>query len=283
MDNRTTHLKRLVNIRHLVLDMDGTIYNGSQLFNFTTDFFKKLDRLGIRYTYLTNNSSRNVSQYLEKIRSMNLKGTKENIYTSSLATIDYLQSRRPELQKLYILGTEGLKKEFREYGFTVVETDGDVEPDGVVVGFDTSLDFKHLCKAGYWIKSGKPFIATHPDRTCPTDQPTLLIDCGAICTALSSATDRAPDVVLGKPDPSMIWGIMKRNKLHKDEVAMVGDRLYTDIEMARRAGVMGILVLSGEATAEDVNNATHQPDLIVENIRELGELLEQSHLGNNRG
>lgn len=282
MDKKITDFKRLSQIHHVVLDMDGTIYNGSKLFNFTSDFFKKLDNLSIRYTYLTNNSSRNVSQYLEKIHSMNLKGTKENIYTSSLATIDYLQSRRPELQKLYILGTKGLKKEFQEYGFTVVETDGDVEPDGVVVGFDTSLDFKRLCKAGYWIKSGKPFIATHPDRICPTDQPTLLIDCGAICAALSSATGRAPDVVLGKPDPSMIWGTMKRNKLHKEEVAMVGDRLYTDIEMARRAGVMGILVLSGEATAEDVNNAVHQPDLIVENIRELGELLEQSHQEDNQ-
>lgn len=277
MDKKTIDFKRLSKICHVVLDMDGTIYNGSQVFNFTSDFFKKLDRLKIRYTYLTNNSSRNVSQYLEKIRSMGLQGTKENIYTSSLATIDYLQSRRPELQKLFILGTEGLKEEFREYGFTVVETDSAIEPDAVVVGFDTLLDFKRLCKAGYWIKGGKPFIATHPDRTCPTDQPTLLLDCGAICEALSSATDRTPDVVLGKPDPSMIWGIMERNNLNKGEIAMVGDRLYTDIEMAHRAEIMGILVLSGEATATDVKNAVHQPDLIVENIQELGELLEQSH------
>lgn len=277
MDIKRIDFKRLSKIRHVVLDMDGTIYNGSTLFNFTSEFFKKLGQLGIQYTYLTNNSSRNVSQYLEKIRSMGLHGTKENIYTSSLATIDYLQSRRPELQKLFILGTEGLREEFREYGFTVVETDSAIEPDAVVVGFDTSLDFKRLCKAGYWIKSGIPFIATHPDRTCPTDQPTLMIDCGAICAALSSATDRTPDVVLGKPDPSMIWGIMERNQLQKEAVAMVGDRLYTDIEMAHRAGVMGILVLSGEATAADVKSAAQQPDLIVENIQELGELLEQSH------
>lgn len=269
-------LDRLSNIRHIILDMDGTIYNGSKLFYFTSDFFKTLKELDIHYTYLTNNSSRNVTQYLDKLHGMGLEGTKENIYTSSLATIDYLVSQRKDITKLYVLGTEGLRSEFRESGFLVVGEEDGKEPDAVIVGFDTSLVYKHLCKAGYWIKLGKPFIATHPDRICPTDEPTLLVDCGAICASLESATGRAPDVVLGKPDPGMIWGILERNHLGKDEVAMVGDRLYTDIEMAHRAGVMGVLVLSGEATKDDVIGSSSQPDLVVENIRELGDLLVES-------
>jgi len=267
---------RLSNIHHVVLDMDGTIYNGSNLFHFTHDFINTLKELGIHYTYLTNNSSRSVAQYLEKLRGMGLDGTSENIFTSSLATIDYLASQRKDISKLYVLGTESLKSEFRESGFRVVDETDDSEPDAVIVGFDTSLVFEHLCKAGYWIKLGKPFIATHPDRICPTDQPTLLVDCGAICASLESATGRAPDVVLGKPDPGMIWGILDRNHVKKDEVAMVGDRLYTDIEMAHRAGVMGVLVLSGEATRDDVENSSSIPDLIVENIEKLGELLIES-------
>ena len=269
-------LDRLSNIRHIILDMDGTIYNGSKLFYFTSDFFKTLKELDIHYTYLTNNSSRNVTQYLDKLHGMGLEGTKENIYTSSLATIDYLVSQRKDITKLYVLGTEGLRSEFRESGFLVVGEEDGKEPDAVIVGFDTSLVYEHLCKAGYWIKLGKPFIATHPDRICPTDEPTLLVDCGAICASLESATGRAPDVVLGKPDPGMIWGILERNHLGKDEVAIVGDRLYTDIEMAHRAGVMGVLVLSGEATKDDVIGSSSQPDLVVENIRELGDLLVES-------
>lgn len=269
-------LDRLSNIRHIVLDMDGTIYNGSKLFCFTMDFFKTLKELDIHYTYLTNNSSRNVTQYLDKLHGMGLEGTKENIYTSSLATIDFLVSKRKDIIKLYVLGTDGLRSEFRESGFLIVGEEDNKEPDAVIVGFDTSLVYERLCKAGYWIKLGKPFIATHPDRICPTDQPTLLVDCGAICASLESATGRAPDVVFGKPDPGMIWGILERNHLGKDKVAMVGDRLYTDIEMAHRAGVMGVLVLSGEATKDDVVGSSSQPDLVVENIRELGYLLVES-------
>jgi len=269
-------LEQLSKICHIVLDMDGTIYNGNKLFDFTPKFFNTLKELNIHYTYLTNNSSRNVTQYLEKLQGMGLKGTKDNIYTSSLSTIDYLVSERKEIRKLYVLGTEGLKSEFRESGFQVINDENEEDPDAVIVGFDTSLDFEHLCKAGYWIKLGKPFIATHPDRICPTDQPTLLVDCGAICASLESATGRAPDKVLGKPDPGMIWGIMDRNGLKKEEVAMVGDRLYTDIEMAHRAGVMGILVLSGEATRDDAKTSTTRPDLIVKNIEILGELLIES-------
>jgi len=271
-------LNQLSKIRHIVLDMDGTIYSGSNIFHFTHGFFNTLNELGIEYTYLTNNSSRSVMQYLDKLHKMGLTGSKENIYTSSLLTIDYLSSQRKDIKKLFILGTQGLKTEFRDAGYQIMDLNSVEEPDAVIIGFDTSLVYENLCKAGYWIKLGKPFIATHPDRICPTDQRTLLVDCGALCACLESATGRGPDIVLGKPDPKMIWGILERNNLKKSEVAMVGDRLYTDIEMAHQAGVMGILVLSGEATKDDLNGQAEQPDLVLENIMELGKLLEKSRI-----
>jgi len=268
--------RQLRALRHIILDMDGTIYKGSHLFDFTAPFLALLTELGIGYTYLTNNSSHSVADYVRKLQQLGLPDQAAQIYTSGLATIDYLKDKCPELKTLFIVGTEALKQEFRAAGFTVPGDGLSTEPDAVIVGFDTSLTFDRLAKAGYWLQAGKPFIATHPDRICVTDQPTLLVDCGSICAALKTATGRAPDVVLGKPDPAMVWGIIKRHQLTKSEVAVVGDRLYTDMAMARQAGVMGILVLSGEAKQADLRNPADRPDLVIENIRQLGQLLKRS-------
>jgi NagD protein len=138
----------------------------------------------------------------------------------------------------------------------------------VLVGFDTDLNYTRLCRAAYWINRGKPFLASHPDRVCPTDEPTVLVDCGAVCAALSEATGRSPDAVLGKPDPRMLLGLLHRHGLEPASMAMVGDRLYTDIEMARRTGVFGVLVLSGEATMDDIATQPSLPDLVVSSIED---------------
>jgi ribonucleotide monophosphatase NagD (HAD superfamily) len=143
-----------------------------------------------------------------------------------------------------------------------------------VVGFDTELVYARLCRTAYWISQGKPFIATHPDRICPTDQPTVLVDCGAVCAALEKAAGRAPDVVLGKPDPCMLRGILHRHALKAEELAMVGDRLYTDMAMARKAGALGVLVLTGETTRAAAERHAPPPDLILSGLAELGERLQ---------
>jgi hypothetical protein len=126
-------------------------------------------------------------------------------------------------------------------------------PQAVVVGFDMTLSYDRLCKAAYWISTGLPFIATHPDMVCPTDQSTVLVDCGAICACLTAATGRWP-VVLGKPDPAILLNLCVRHAVAPEEMAMVGDRIYTDIVMAQKAGAVAVLVLSGEAI--------HQPTLL---------------------
>ncbi|HOW69155.1 MAG TPA: HAD-IIA family hydrolase [Phycisphaerae bacterium] len=265
---------KLTSVRHLALDMDGTIYKGGTVFEFTLPFLERMSKLGIGYTFLTNNSSKSVVDYLQSLGCMGIAADREQVFTSTWCAVYYLRQALPAVKRLYVLGTPSLQSELVMAGFTVV---GDEEePEAVVVGFDTGLVYPRLCKAAWWIKRGKPFIATHPDRICPTDRPTVLVDCGAVCACLESATGQSPQAVLGKPDPWMLRGILDRHRLQAPELAMVGDRLYTDMVMARRAGCVGVLVLTGEATVDDTLHLHEPPDVIVPSLKELGEMLAQA-------
>lgn len=268
--------ERLRSLRHVALDMDGTIYNGGTLFVFTIPFLKLLKDLGIGYTFLTNNSSKSTRDYLARLQHIGIHATADELYTSSQATLEYLREKLPSARRLFLLGTPSLAAEVAAAGFTLTADDPADEPDAVVVGFDTTLVYARLCRAAYWIKQGKPFIATHPDRICPTDQPTVLVDCGAICAALEQAAGRAPDRVLGKPDPCMLRGLLHRHALAPDQLALAGDRLYTDMAMARRVGALGVLVLTGETTAAAAAQANPPPDLIVSSLEEFGSRLRQA-------
>ena len=268
--------ERLGRIRHVALDMDGTIYMGMTLFDYTRPFLQRLRELGITYSFLTNNPSTSIADYLHKLEGMGIEATEEEMYTTALATIDYIRTHYPEARRLYLLGTPSMIGEFERAGFEATTDSADDCPDVVVVAFDKTLEYSRLCRAAWWVQQGLPYIATNPDRVCPTDQPTVLVDCGSICKCIEHATDRRPDIVLGKPDPNMLTGVQSRYGVRPDEVAMVGDRIYTDIEMAHNAGAFGVLVLSGETTLEIADEAPRQPDLIADSIEVLGELLVQS-------
>jgi NagD protein len=265
--------KRLRDIRHVALDMDGTIYSGGTLFESTLPFLALMGELGIGHTFLTNNSSKSAKDYLARLRQIGIAAAPDQLYTSIQATIEHLREKMPAVRRLFVLGTASMSRELEGADFVVTADSASDEPDAVVVGFDTELTYPRLCRAAYWISQGKPFIATHPDRVCPTDQPTVLVDCGAICAALEQAAGRGPDVVLGKPDPCMLRGILSRHALASKQLAMVGDRLYTDMAMAHRAGALGVLVLTGEATAAQAADHLPAPDLVVSGLAELGERL----------
>ena len=269
---------RLRGIRHVALDMDGTIYMGMSLFDFTKPFLSRLKQMGITYSFLTNNPSTSIADYLKKLAGMGIEATADEMYTTALATIDYLKTHLPAAKRLFILGTPSMTSEFVKAGFEVAEDSADDRPDAVVVAFDKTLTYDRLCRAAWWIQQGLPYVATNPDRVCPTDQPTVLVDCGSICKCLEHATSRKPDITLGKPDPNMLSGIMQRYGLRADEIAMVGDRIYTDVQMAFNAGAFGVLVLSGETTLDIVAEAPRKPDLTADSIAVLGDLLEKSKL-----
>ncbi|MBP9901605.1 MAG: HAD-IIA family hydrolase [Verrucomicrobiota bacterium] len=271
--------RRLRQIRHVALDMDGTIYSGGTLFDCTRSFLAQLTGLGIGYTFLTNNSSKSVQDYVTHLQAMGITTTAGQIYTSTNATIAFLQEAMPAIRRLFVLGTTSMRTEISAAGFSLTADSSADEPDAVVVGFDTDLNFSRLCRAAYWIKQGKPFIASHPDRICPTDVPTVWVDCGAICAALQAATGRGPDAVLGKPAPRMLYGLLQKLELRPEHLMMVGDRLYTDILMARQAGILGVLVLTGEATADAAARHSPPPDLVLPDIAALGDKLKAAHNG----
>ena len=278
---------KLAKIKHLALDMDGTIYLGSTLFPFTTKFLSDMKEAGISYSFLTNNPSRSVADYLKKLEGLGIEADEENMYTTSLAAIDYIKAHYPQARRLFLLGTPSMISQFEKAGFESCTDSPDDVPDVLVVAFDMTLEYSRLCRAAWWASQGVPYIATNPDRVCPTDQKVVLVDCGSMCKCIEHATGRQPDITLGKPDPNMLYGIMERIDLKPEEVAMVGDRIYTDTATAHNAGAFGVLVLSGETTLEVVDKVAEDarnnpapeffpPDLVCRDVKELGELLIES-------
>ena len=253
--------------------MDGTIYLGGTLFDFTVPFLSKLKALGLEFSFVTNNNARSASQYVKHLAQMGIDADLENLYTSAHATIEYLRKNLPAVRRLLVVGTDGLCDDLQLGGFEVV-TD---HPDAVIVGYDTTLNYEKLSRAAYWISRNTPYIATHPDKVCPTDKPTILPDCGAICALLETATGSAPDAVPGKPSSIMLQGLMQKHGVRVEQLAMVGDRLYTDMQMALTTGAMAILTLSGETSAAMAARASLQPDVIIEDLGELSRMLQVAH------
>jgi NagD protein len=255
--------------------MDGTIYLGSTLFPFTPAFLELLRSRGIGYSFLTNNPTRSRKDYVEKLRGMGIQVSEDQVLTSSQATIGYLRATLPEVRRLFLLGTPSMQREFEEAGFELTRDDPADRPDALVVAFDPTLTYDRFCRAAWWASKREiPYIATNPDWVCPTDRETVLIDCGSLCKALEGAVGRKPDTVIGKPSPLMLNGLCASLGLRPDEVAVCGDRLYTDVASARNAGCFGVLVLSGETTLETALAADPAPDLIAASVAEFGQLLE---------
>lgn len=268
--------KILSGLKHIALDMDGTIYMGSTLFPYTVPFLEKLDRLGITYSFLTNNPSSSIEDYIAKLRRMGVPCTQDQMYSTATATIDYVKSHFPEVKRIFLLGTPSMIEQFEAAGFVSCADSEKDTPDMVIAAFDKTLTYSRLCRFAWWVSKGIPYLATNPDWVCPTDQPTILVDCGSLCACIEGATGRKPDLVIGKPNPDILLGVAGRMGLKPEEIAMVGDRLYTDVQTALNAGACGVLVLSGESTMETVRAAKEAPTLVCRDIEELGCLLEEA-------
>lgn len=259
--------QKLDQIRLFVLDMDGTFYLGSRILDGALDFTEWAGRTGKEFVFFTNNSSKAPDDYQRKLAGMGLLIEREKIMTSGDVTISYLKRNYPGKQ-VYLAGTPELEKSFTQEGILLTEE----MPDFVVVGFDTTLTYEKLERICTYIRKGAVFIATHPDINCPTEDG-FIPDCGAFCAAITLSTGVEP-VYMGKPCAATIEMLIERSGYQKDQIAFVGDRLYTDVAAGVNNGATGILVLTGETKLADVKGSPVQPDGIYESLGALGESLQ---------
>ncbi len=256
---------RLAQCRAFLLDMDGTLYLDERLLPGARELIALLDQRRLPYLFVTNNSSKRAEDYRQRLARLGIEVSREHILTSGDATIDHLQ-RHTRHRSAYVVGTAGLEADFRDAGFTLDPLD----PDCVVVGYDTTVTYEKLEIACRLLFAGKPYFATHPDRTCIT-QRGLIPDIAAIIAACEAVTGRAPDRILGKPHPEMVEVALRRLGSTAETTAIVGDQLDTDMTMAERSGLVPVLVMSGETTPAKLHQwpAGRRPALIASHIGEV--------------
>lgn len=256
-------MKALSSIKLFVLDMDGTFYLGDNIIDGALDFLKQVKHTHREFLFFTNNSSKTDEDYIHKLAKMDCIIDHQQIMTSGDVTISYLKSHHPN-QSVYVMGTPALVADFEKQGIQLVENE---QPDVVVVSFDTTLTYEKLEKACTFIRNGATFLATHLDINCPTEDG-FIPDCGAMCQTISLSVGKEPKY-LGKPFFETMEAILKRTKVQKEEIAFVGDRLYTDVATGVNNGSHGILVLSGETKQSDVTQASIQPTLVYASLKDM--------------
>ena len=253
-------------VEAIFLDLDGTIYLGGELIPGALDFLKRCNEKGIKRFFLSNNSSRSVKQYLKKLHNFGIPAEEKDVLLSTHDLLSWLAKN--DITQTWLIGTEGMREMLEERGITT----NSENPEYVVLGYDTEINYEKISIASIHMHAGVPLVASHPDMVCPSPDGGLP-DVGAYLAMLKATTGVDPKHITGKPNAGMIMHKIEELGLKPEKCAMVGDRLYTDIAMANRAGCVGVLVLSGEATMEDVakldEGAEQMPTIIVNSVAEL--------------
>ncbi len=256
----------LSDIDAVFLDLDGTIYLGNELIPGALAFLSRCDERGVKRFFLSNNSSRSVNQYVAKLQGLGIPANSEDVLLSTHDLLSWLSAN--EISETWLVGTEGMREMMENSG---VSTASD-NPQYVVLGYDTEITYEKIATASIHLHKGVPMVASHPDMVCPSPDGGLP-DTGAYMAMFEATTGVRPVHICGKPEPGMILHKIEALDLIPERCAMVGDRLYTDMAMATRAGVQGVLVLSGEANSEDVvalsSGAEQMPTLVVESVDSL--------------
>ena len=262
---------KLKNCELFLFDMDGTLYLGDDVYEGAVELMESLPRLGKKYIYLTNNSSRAGTDYISRLRKLGFPCEAENVFTSGMATGLFLNQNYPGAS-VYLAGKKAFYRELQSYGIRLVnDENGHADADTVdvvVQGFDTELVYEKLNLACHYLRRGAAFIAANPDWVCPMPQDEVLPDCGSICALLTASSGVKPNYI-GKPNRNMIDVIAKQTGISNEKICAVGDRLYTDIAVAQNAGSVSVLVLSGETSPEMAAAAERQPDYILPSVKEL--------------
>ena len=264
-------MTKLRDKRLFLLDMDGTLYIGDRLFDGVPEFLRHVRSMGGRYLFLTNNSSRGVEGYIEKLRRLGIESAPGDYLTSVDATIRYLKAALPG-KTCYVFGTDSFLSQLDRAGIPVTRDREQAEV--LLCGFDTELTFQKLEDACILLNRGVPFVATNPDWVCPTWYGSVP-DCGSVCRMLTTATGREP-LFLGKPKPAMAELALRRTGFAPEQAVIIGDRLYTDIACGVNAGIDSIFVLSGEGTEADIAQYGIHPTWIFSDIAALYRQLEET-------
>lgn len=261
---------KLAPIKCFMLDMDGTFYLDDDLIEGSLDFLDKLEATGRKSLFVTNNSSKSADVYVKKLEKMGVREVFRNVLTSGHAAASYCL-REFAGKKAFLLGNDMLRKELIGLGMEI----DDENPDYVLIAYDTTLDYAKMTAVCDFVRQGLPYIATHPDFNCPTAtvKTGFAPDIGAIIAFIEASTGRRPEVILGKPYAGIVEEALKLTGLQKHELAMVGDRLYTDIKTGLNFGMLSIMVLTGEGTLEEVKETGIEPDLIFERLSAMNEYL----------
>lgn len=246
-----------------LLDMDGTVYFDETPIGDMKNTLGILRKNSKKIVFLTNNSSKTQEEYVDKLKKIGLWEEGDYVYTSAMATCEYLKRYRGG-QRVYLVATDEVKKSFEEVGITLAES----SPDVCVLAYDTTLTFEKLKKINKFIVEGAFYIATHPDDVCPSKD-VFPPDVGSFISLLKTSSGRTPDLICGKPYPVMAEGIMKKTGVNLNEMMMVGDRLHTDILFGLNSGIHTLLVLSGETTREMLENSTTKPENVLTSLNEI--------------
>jgi HAD superfamily hydrolase (TIGR01450 family) len=250
------------NKKIVFLDLDGTIYMGKVLIPGAREFLDFLEAKGLIFYFLSNNSSRSKSDYVTKLSKLGIGVEEDRIVLSTDGVIAFLQDKK--IKDLYVVGTKSMREMFSQAGFDTAS----LSPRFIVLGFDTELTYEKLKTAALFMQDGVELLATHPDLVCPTPEG-FIPDTGSMLALLEKATGKKPLKIFGKPNPEMIAHILKKHGASPGHVLMIGDRIYTDMELARRVTCNSILVLSGETKKEDIARIQQKPTLVVESVASL--------------
>lgn len=255
-------------IKCFLLDMDGTFYLDDELIEGALSFIDTVRETGRDFLFLTNNTSRNGDFYVKKLARLGLAVGRSKVLTAGDATAAKLNELYPN-KRAFVLGNEYLVEDLKASGIAV----DNEHPDIVVIGFDTTLDYAKMHAVCNFVRAGLPYIATHPDFNCPTATG-FMPDIGAIMAFIEASTGRRPELIVGKPYTGIVDAVLERTGLSTRQCAMVGDRLYTDIETGLRSGMLSILVMSGETTEKMLAESKTVPDMVFNKLADINRFLK---------
>ena len=253
--------------KYFIFDMDGTFYLGDRMIPGAGDFARSLAAKGLDYRFFTNNSSNSEEVCMARLEKMGFPVEPGRVVLSSDVAADYLNTHCPGA-RLYLLGNERLTADMLRAGIILVQEN----PDLILLGFDTTLDYEKITKAANWIAAGLPYYATHPDRNCPVTGG-FLPDTGSMIALFEASAGRRP-IVLGKPMRTTVDYLTRLLSCAPEELVFVGDRLETDIAIAANHGIPSVLVLTGVTALEDYRAQSEvQAGLVVESMADLGQYI----------